>query len=148
MERELERSMRYGLPLALIMIEIDKFKRFNDAYGHLRGDEVIRMIARVLQQEHRAQIDIVARYGGDEFMILLPHTQKVTAAEVAERIRRAAEATPLISAVELASVTLSLGVACYPEDGKSPDALVEAVDRSMYRAKQQGGNAVAVANTS
>ena len=148
MERELERSMRYGLPLALIMIEIDKFKRFNDAYGHLRGDEVIRMIARVLQQEHRAQIDIVARYGGDEFMILLPHTQKVTAAEVAERIRRAAEATPLISAVELASVTLSLGVACYPEDGKSPDALVEAVDRSMYKAKQQGGNAVAVANTS
>ncbi|OLD39750.1 MAG: hypothetical protein AUI83_22795, partial [Armatimonadetes bacterium 13_1_40CM_3_65_7] len=148
MERELERSMRYGLPLALIMIEIDKFKRFNDAYGHLRGDEVIRMIARVLQQEHRAQIDIVARYGGDEFMILLPHTQKTTAAEVAERIRRAAEATPLISAVELASVTLSLGVACYPEDGKSPDALVEAVDRSMYKAKQQGGNAVAVANTS
>ncbi len=148
LERELERSMRYGLPLSLIMIEIDKFKRFNDTYGHLRGDEVIRAVARVLKHEHRAQIDIVARYGGDEFMILLPHTQKVTAAEIAERIRRAVEATPLISAVEVASVTLSLGVACYPEDGKSADTLVEAVDRSMYKAKQQGGNAVAVAKTS
>ncbi len=148
LERELERSMRYGLPLSLIMIEIDKFKRFNDSYGHLRGDEVIRAVARVLKQEHRAQIDIVARYGGDEFMILLPHTQKVTAAEIAERIRRAVEVTPLISAVEVASVTLSLGVACYPEDGKSADTLVEAVDRSMYKAKQQGGNAVAVAKTS
>jgi diguanylate cyclase (GGDEF)-like protein len=148
LDRELERSMRYGLPLSLIMIEIDKFKRYNDTYGHLRGDEVIRLVARVLRQEHRAQIDLVARYGGDEFMILLPHTQKVTAAEIAERIRRAVESTPLISEAEVASVTLSLGVASYPEDGKSTDTLVDAADQSMYRAKQRGGNAVALANLS
>ena len=148
LERELERSMRYGLPLSLIMIEIDKFKRYNDTYGHLRGDEVIRLVARVLTQEHRAQIDTIARYGGDEFMILLPHTQKVTAAEIAERVRRAVEATPLISEASVASVTLSLGVASYPEDGKSTDTLVEAADRSMYRAKERGGNAVALANLS
>jgi diguanylate cyclase (GGDEF)-like protein len=142
LERELERSMRYGLPLSLIMIEIDKFKRYNDTYGHLRGDEVIRLVARVLRQEHRAQIDMVARYGGDEFMILLPHTTKTVAAEIAERIRRAVETTPLISESEVASVTLSLGVSTYPEDGKSTDALVEAADRSMYKAKERGGNAV------
>jgi diguanylate cyclase (GGDEF)-like protein len=148
LERELERSMRYGLPLSLLMIEIDKFKRYNDAYGHLRGDEVLRLVARVLTQERRAQVDVVARYGGDEFVILLPHTQKVTAGEVAERIRRAVESTPLISDSDIASVTLSLGVASYPEDGKSTDALVEAADRSMYRAKERGGNAVGLAPSS
>jgi len=145
LERELARSMRYGLPLSLIMIEIDKFKRYNDTYGHLRGDEVIRLVARALRQGHRAQIDVVARYGGDEFMILLPHTQKTAAAEVAERVRRAVETTPLISEASVASVTLSLGVASYPEDGKSTDALIEAADRSMYRAKTRGGNAVEMA---
>ena len=147
LERELERSMRYGVPLSLIMIEIDQFKRFNDTYGHLRGDEVIRLVARVLQQEHRTQIDTIARYGGDEFMILLPHTNKIAAAEIAERVRRAVRAAPLSAAVA-ASVTLSLGVAAYPEDGKSTEALIEAADRSMYRAKTSGGNSVAVANPS
>ena len=108
---------------------------------------VIRLVARVLQQEHRTQIDTIARYGGDEFMILLPHTNKIAAAEIAERVRRAVRAAPL-SAVVAASVTLSLGVAAYPEDGKSTEALIEAADRSMYRAKTSGGNSVAVANPS
>jgi diguanylate cyclase (GGDEF)-like protein len=147
LERELERSMRYGVPFSLIMIEIDKFKRYNDTFGHLRGDEVLRLVARVLRQEHRAQVDIVARYGGDEFIILLPHTSKGAAAETAERIRAALEATPLISDLKIASVTLSLGVASFPDDGKSADALVEAADRSMYSAKKRGGNAVATANS-
>ena len=147
LERELERSMRYGMPFSLIMIEIDKFKRFNDSFGHLRGDEVLRLVARVLQQEHRAQIDIVARYGGDEFILLCPHTAKEAAVELAERIRLALEATPLISELEIASITLSLGVASFPDDGKSADTLVEAADRSMYLAKARGGNAVATANS-
>ncbi len=132
----------------MLLVEIDKFKRYNDTYGHLKGDEVLRLVARVLRQECRAQHDFVARYGGDEFVLLLPRTAKREAAVVADRIRRAMETTPFIADPEVASVTLSLGVASFPEDGKSAGALVEAADRSMYRAKKQGGNAVALATPS
>ncbi len=144
LDQELERAKRYALPLALIMIEIDKFKRYNDTYGHLRGDEVLRLVARVLEKEHRKQVDVIARYGGDEFVLFLPHTAKAAAAEVAERIRRAVESTPYIVGSEVTSVTLSLGVAAYPEDGDTADTLVDAADRRMYAAKVSGGNAVAL----
>ncbi len=148
LEQELERARRYGLPLSLIMIEIDRFKRYNDTYGHLRGDDVLRLVARILEREHRQQVDVVSRYGGDEFMILLPHSMKPAAAELAERIRRTVEATPFIVGDKVTSVTLSLGVASYPEDGETTDALMEAADRRMYAAKQAGGNAVQVTTSS
>jgi diguanylate cyclase (GGDEF)-like protein len=142
LDQEVERSRRYGFPMSLIMIEIDKFKRYNDLYGHLRGDEVLRLVARILEREHRRNVDVVSRYGGDEFMVLLPHTVKADAGEVAERIRRGIESIPFIVEGEVASVTVSLGVACYPEDGENSNALLDAADRRMYAAKQGGGNAV------
>lgn len=148
LDQELERAKRYSLALSVIMIEIDKFKRYNDTYGHLRGDEVLRLVTGVLEKEHRKHVDIVARYGGDEFMICLPHTPKEVAGEVAERIRRAVEATPYIVNAEVTSVTLSLGVAAYPEDGDTTDALVDAADRRMYAVKEAGGNAVALTTAS
>ena len=146
MERALERCTRDGQPLALIMLEIDNFKRYNDTYGHQRGDEVLRTVADLLRKGSRTS-DLEARYGGDEFMIVLPNTPKETAYDVAERLRRAVEAYPFFLGESLVtSVTLSVGVAASPEDGQTVDALVDAVDRAQYTAKRSGGNKVQVAH--
>jgi diguanylate cyclase (GGDEF)-like protein len=142
--REVQRAHQHGHPLSLIMIEIDKFKKYNDTYGHLRGDDVLRLVARVLEKEHRGLSDIVARYGGDEFILALPNTPKTAAAAMAERIRRAVDTSPLIVDGKVTSVTLSLGVAAYPEDGDDTDDLVDSADRRMYTAKESGGNSVAM----
>lgn len=142
MERMLERCRREERPLALIMLEIDNFKRYNDTYGHQRGDEVLRIVAEMLRKGSRAT-DIVARYGGDEFMIVLPDTRKDTAGEVGERLRRAIEAYPFrLGDNIVTNVTLSVGIAASPDDGDSVDALVDAVDRAQYSAKRSGGNKV------
>lgn len=146
MERSLDRCRRDGHPLAVIMLEIDSFKRYNDTYGHQRGDEVLRTVADLLRKGSRPS-DIIARYGGDEFMIVLPNTPKDAASEIAERLRRAVEAYPfLLGGNVVTSVTLSVGVAASPDDGESIDAIVDAVDRAQYTAKRSGGNKVHVAH--
>lgn len=145
LERVLERARREEHPVGLIMLEIDNFKRYNDSYGHQSGDEALRTVAALLRRSSRPS-DIVARYGGDEFMIVLPGTSKAAALETAERIRRAVEAYPLILADEIiTSVTLSVGVGAFPHDGDTVDLLVEAVDRAQYAAKRSGGNKVHIA---
>ncbi len=147
LERTLERCRRDDRPLAVIMLEIDSFKRYNDTYGHQRGDDVLRTVADLLRKGSRAS-DIVARYGGDEFMIVLPYTSKETASEIAERLRRAVEAYPFLLGENIvSSVTLSVGVAANPDDSDTVDALVDAVDRAQYTAKRSGGNKVCVAHS-
>ncbi|MGQ0568335.1 MAG: GAF domain-containing protein [Armatimonadota bacterium] len=146
LDRILERARRDGQPIGLIMLEIDHFKRYNDTYGHRSGDEALRVVAGLLRRGSRPS-DITARYGGDEFMVVLPGASKAATQETAERLRRAVEAYPLILGDEIiTSVTLSVGVAAYPQDGRTVDALVEAVDRAQYIAKRSGGNKVHVAH--
>jgi len=151
LEREIARASRAGTPLSVVMIEVDRFKRFNDTHGHLLGDFALQQVARVLTREHRAHVDVVARYGGDEFVALLPETRKAEATVLAERIRHlvggASERAPTDGSETLGPlITVSLGVASFPEDGRTVEALVRAADRAMYTVKAAGGDAVAVAS--
>jgi diguanylate cyclase (GGDEF)-like protein len=142
---EVERSQRSGLPLSLLMLDVDHFKQFNDSYGHPAGDEVLRQVARVLNDTRRAN-DVVARYGGEEFAVILVDTAKFTAAKVAERVRERIAAHDFADAATKASkgttITVSLGVATYPDDGIDAEALVRAADTALYAAKRAGRNRV------
>lgn len=141
-EREVARARRYGLPCGVIIVEIDRFKRFNDRFGHLHGDEVLRRVAATLRGSCRAA-DLPARFGGDEFVVVLPQTGKGEAARVAERIRSDMEEFSLLRGFGL---TVSIGLAAFPDDGLSARDLLEAADAAMYVAKSAGGNTVRVSS--
>jgi diguanylate cyclase (GGDEF)-like protein len=143
---EVTRVQRFGGSLALIVADLDDFKRVNDRFGHLAGDDVLRTFADVLRETVR-EIDVPVRYGGEEFAILLPQTDAEGAEQVAERIRvsleeRSVEVAPGVSV----RVTASFGVATYPDE-PDEDTLVAAADRALYDAKEAGKNLVVVAGT-
>jgi diguanylate cyclase (GGDEF)-like protein len=140
---ELGRATRYRHPLSLVLIDIDHFKSFNDAHGHQAGDALLRNLAALFKAAAR-QYDLVARYGGDEFAFLLPQTDKHQAVLLAERLcrlveRQRWEGEELIPGGKL---TLSLGVASFPEDAEQASDLVERSDQALYRAKKRGRNQV------
>jgi len=144
LEDEKKRASRYGQPLSLIMIDIDWFKRFNDTYGHETGNRLLQGIAATITGCVR-DVDIPARYGGEEFIIILPQTGQVEAYKIGERIRtQIAEARFEVgpNGQELAKVTVSVGISCYPENGRPQEELVESVDQALYRAKGAGKNLV------
>jgi len=146
LENELSRSLRFGDPLSLLMIDLDLFKRINDAHGHTIGDGVLRGVALALRRNVR-KIDIVARYGGEEFCVVLPRVAKPEALEVAEKLRRAVAATtvPGPDSQSALSVTISIGVATLGVDAHDIAALIEKADTALYEAKRLGRDRVALA---
>ncbi len=140
LNREVLRAHRAGLSVAVIMLDIDHFKRFNDTWGHQAGDAVLKNVADTICGSVRGS-DIVCRYGGEEMLVVLPEATLPVAVERAETIRRAMETMRLDHAGrQLGTVTASLGVAVFPEDGGDPEALVRAADEAMYLAKKSGRN--------
>ena len=146
LEQEFKRAKRYDRPLSLIIFDIDFFKRYNDLRGHLAGDEALRLLANRLRSNTRG-VDILARYGGDEFCIILPETELKQALVQAERIRSAMERDPPLGQ-ELETgerTTVSLGVACLGPNMYQVEDLVRAADQVLYRSKAAGGNQISLA---
>ncbi|GAB1431894.1 sensor domain-containing diguanylate cyclase [Spirochaetota bacterium] len=142
LSEKMEESAFTDNPLSVIMCDIDHFKLFNDQYGHSCGDEVLKMVAKLIQSQTRAN-DVAARYGGEEFCIMLPGTGIKTANIIAERIRQKVEKMHLAYENKTLSVTLSLGLAQYdPDKDLSPKALIDRADKAMYLSKQRGRNRV------
>jgi len=141
LDQEVDRARRQDRPVALIMLDIDLFKRFNDTYGHQTGDEVLRHVAQLTARVLRRS-DAVARYGGEEFVVLLPGAGTEDAVPVAETVRAEVEKNPLtITGMQSPlHVTVSLGVASFPADAMSGPDLVAVADRGLYLAKHGGRN--------
>ncbi len=140
LQEETERARRYGENLSLLLLDLDHFKSINDAFGHTRGDQVLIEFSARLSFLVRSS-DVVFRYGGDEFVILLPHTDRDQAARLAERLLDAMRHSPFPGEPEL-SLSLSVGIACFPQDASTPQALFELADKRHYHAKRHGRDQV------
>ena len=142
LRKQIETSKRYNQPFSLIIIDIDYFKKFNDTYGHQAGDAVLKGVAHILKRNTRAT-DFVCRYGGEEMSIILPYTDQKEAQTNAERICNAVanHIFKLPNNIDC-NVTISLGVATYPEDGETPQTIIEKADKALYWAKEHGRNQV------
>jgi diguanylate cyclase (GGDEF)-like protein len=145
LEREVVRCGRRNLPMAVMMIDIDHFKRFNDAHGHDGGDALLVQFAALLQAHCRGE-DIACRFGGEEFTLIIPETSTETAMARAEQIRAAAENLRVTyQKSQLSPVSVSIGVAGFPKDGQHGDDLIHSADVALYRAKHEGRNRVVAA---
>ena len=140
-DRLFGQAMRYNRPASMLIIDSDNLKAVNDCYGHEAGNRLLKMVAKCIETELR-HTDVLARYGGDEFVVLLPETAPDWAIEVAQRILKAVATAPLEFEGKRIETSVSIGLACYPEDGRSIDAVQTRADRAMYLAKEQGRNRV------
>ncbi len=145
LQEEFKRALRYGTPLSVMMLDLDHFKQINDKYGHDCGDQVLREFGRLVTENAR-EIDIVGRFGGEEFLMILPNTDGIRAAIVAERVRKAAEEHVYRYKEFLVRVTVSAGIASVPanQEARTEADLLKAADNALYRAKQASRNKVIV----
>jgi len=143
MKREIARSARQNDTLSVVLMDIDHFKVFNDTYGHKAGDEVLRALGEMLSTQTRAG-DIACRYGGEEFMVIMPSAHTEEAFKRAEQWREAFESTKVANKGELLSATVSAGVATFPNHGSTDDEIWRAADNALYEAKSAGRNRVVI----
>jgi len=142
MRIEMDRARRHVRPLSLVMLDIDHFKKWNDELGHPAGDQALKDIAQLLLKGVRS-IDWVTRYGGDEFALILPDTPQNFAVEIAERIRKSVESSNMGKGP--VALSLSAGIASFPEQGDTNQDLIQAADQALYAAKRQGRNQTKIA---
>lgn len=140
---EIERAGHFSTKLSFLMIDIDHFKNCNDKFGHLVGDVALKKIADILKSNLR-EIDIIGRYGGEEFSIMLPETTKEGAAVVGERLREAVERTDISAYDENIRLTISIGIAVFPDDATELNHIIDRADQMLYKAKESGRNRVVV----
>jgi diguanylate cyclase (GGDEF)-like protein len=138
---EIDRAGRYPERFGILILDLDRFKKYNDSYGHLAGNDALQRVARVIREAVRT-VDFPARYGGEEFAVIVPQIDAPALAAIAERIRENVEAMPAPAGG--ATVTVSIGAAIYPDDGAASDALFRAADERLYAAKDGGRNRVVV----
>lgn len=143
LEREIARCKREGAPLAMLMLDVDHFKRVNDTYGHQAGDEVLRVFAQLLSEHARTE-DIVCRYGGEEFLMVLPKMPLAIARERADRLLSLVQQTAVMFNDLQIRITTSIGIAAAPEHAASADDLIRCTDQALYHAKETGRNRVVV----
>lgn len=143
MKREIAQATRDRVPLSVVLMDIDHFKEFNDTYGHKAGDEVLQALGKILSSKTRAG-DIACRYGGEEFMVIMPSAHPQEAFRRAEQWRKIFASTHIINKGQILSATLSAGVATFPDHGTTDDDIWRAADNALYKAKAAGRNCVAV----
>lgn len=137
LDEELTKAASSGLPLSVMMIDVDDFKKFNDTKGHVHGDKALKQISEVLKENCR-KIDILCRYGGEEFSLILPANNKKEAAFLGERMRQSVQDTKILNY----NFTISVGIATFPKDCKEKEKLIKKADQALYQAKKQGKNKV------
>lgn len=142
MSEEIARQMRHKTQLSFLMIDLDKFKEYNDRFGHMAGDIVLKIIGTLLISFFNNPGDLVCRYGGEEFSVLLPDCSKVKALELAEQLRARIEKQAIFLRREKTYMTISAGAAAFPKDAQSREELIHKADQALYKAKQEGRNRV------
>ncbi len=141
--REFERSLRYGRPLSVMMVDIDHFKSINDTYGHATGDEVLKIMAGILKSKIRVH-DMVARYGGEEFALILPETEEDGAFLLSQRLMNAIRSYAFPTEKGELKLTASIGIAQWKEKNESLSGLIEKADQALYDAKRRGRDRVVI----
>lgn len=141
LSQEFNRAERYQRKLSILFLDLDSFKEINDRHGHLAGDKILQRVGKVLAESKRS-VDIAARFGGDEFVLILPDTDKSDALDLAERIRREISRETMVVDSKRVCLTVSVGIATYPDDAKSCKDVFRCADNALYRAKSKGKNSV------